>query len=395
MNDETPFLTSEPPPFAARGLAWLLLALFCAGAVAVFAVRVPETVKSPFVLAPIGGADPVRAPLGGTVIDVDAAEGRAVSKGGRLFAIRSAPFGERASEAKTLEARVRGEKESLENARKKYESETLAAEEERKRLLARSEYLDHLLVLKREQIGLTEAQAARARQLHEQGLASLNERADAQIRHSQSVMELEDIQSSRREVDTALGKLAHESEARRDEFKETERGHGEREEAARIRIATLRGEVAGASGDVLPVLAPCDGTILRVAPRAAGAVVKDAELLAEIACAGGRLQAEMTVPQDGLARLKAGQPVRLLYAAFPYQRYGVKNAVVTWVSPGGVGDGTSFRALATLAEDCVTVSGQKRPLLAGMSGTARVVVGRRSLASYAIEPLRALRESAR
>jgi hypothetical protein len=41
----------------------------------------------------------------------------------------------------------------------------------------------------------------------------------------------------------------------------------------------------------------------------------------------------------------------------------------------------------------VRVRGTVRPLLAGMGGFADIVVGRRSLLSYAFEPLRALRES--
>ena len=46
-----------------------------------------------------------------------------------------------------------------------------------------------------------------------------------------------------------------------------------------------------------------------------------------------------------------------------------------------------------LPETEIRVRGQMRPLLAGMGGFADIVVGRRSLLSYAFEPLRALREA--
>jgi hypothetical protein len=39
------------------------------------------------------------------------------------------------------------------------------------------------------------------------------------------------------------------------------------------------------------------------------------------------------------------------------------------------------------------VDGRERAVLAGMGGRAEVVVGRRSLISYAFEPLRQLREN--
>jgi hypothetical protein len=59
----------------------------------------------------------------------------------------------------------------------------------------------------------------------------------------------------------------------------------------------------------------------------------------------------------------------------------------------GVPDSAAFRALVQLPDTGVRVRGTVRPLLAGMGGFADIVVGRRSLLSYAFEPLRALRES--
>jgi len=68
---------------------------------------------------------------------------------------------------------------------------------------------------------------------------------------------------------------------------------------------------------------------------------------------------------------------------------------VKWLGPAGVGvaDSAAFRALVNLPETEIRVRGQMRPLLAGMGGFADIVVGRRSLLSFAFEPLRALRES--
>ena len=67
--------------------------------------------------------------------------------------------------------------------------------------------------------------------------------------------------------------------------------------------------------------------------NAPGAVVQDGEVLAELACAGERLQAEVNVTPSGTGRIEPGQHVRLLYDAFPYQRYGIKHGTVRWVSP--------------------------------------------------------------
>ena len=48
---------------------------------------------------------------------------------------------------------------------------------------------------------------------------------------------------------------------------------------------------------------------------------------------------------------------------------------------------------ADLSDAAVRVGATTRPVLPGMSGVAAVVVGRRTLASYAFEPLRQMREA--
>jgi hypothetical protein len=111
--------------------------------------------------------------------------------------------------------------------------------------------------------------------------------------------------------------------------------------------------------------------------------------------AGGDLSAELTVPQSGLAVILPGQSVKLLYDAFPYQRYGVRYGTVRSASPASVavGDDSLFVVMADLAEQQAFVNGQARPLLPGMRGTARIVIGSRSLIDFAFEPLRGLRET--
>jgi membrane fusion protein len=145
----------------------------------------------------------------------------------------------------------------------------------------------------------------------------------------------------------------------------------------------------------LSVPAPCAGAILRLRVKSPGAFVPEGEVLCELACAGERLQAELTVPQSGVGRLKPGQGVKLLYDAFPYQRYGVRYGTGRWVSPASAmsADGSVFHAFVDIAEEAILVEGQPRPLKTGMRGAAKIVVGRRPVLAYAFEPLRQLKES--
>jgi HlyD family secretion protein len=96
-----------------------------------------------------------------------------------------------------------------------------------------------------------------------------------------------------------------------------------------------------------------------------------------------------------MALVRVGQPVKLLYDAFPYERYGVQYGTLRWLSPASSSGprGPSFRAFADLGAETVGVQGTPRSVLPGMTGRAAVIVGRRTLVSYALEPLRQMRES--
>jgi membrane fusion protein len=396
-EETTQFLPSDPPPLVARGLAIILVSLFVVSLILAVVLEIPETVSATFTLVPLHGTDPIRASRGGRVTVAGATEGGRVPKGKVLFVLRSPGAADRSSELQTAEGREKSAREGFENARRKHESENLSAEEEQKRLVSRAAYLERMVVLKKEQLVLNDEQSQRTEKLGEQGLASLDMRADARIRRAQAEMELEVVQTDLREARTAIEKLRYAEQARRTAFAEEERALEDKLNEARIRISALTGEFAAASAGELVVEAPCDGTILRLEVKGAGAVVQEGATLAEIACAGERLQAELTLPQEALAQVRPGLRTNLLYDSFPYQRYGVRYGTLRWASPAGnqEKDGPTFKALADLFEQQIRVGGEVRPLMPGMKGRALIVVGRRSLISYAFGPMQQLRESFR
>jgi multidrug efflux pump subunit AcrA (membrane-fusion protein) len=96
-----------------------------------------------------------------------------------------------------------------------------------------------------------------------------------------------------------------------------------------------------------------------------------------------------------MALVRPGQAVKLLYDAFPYERYGVQYGTLRWLSPASSAGprGPMFRGFADLGAETVGVQGRRQSVLPGMTGRAAVIVGQRSLVSYALEPLRQMRES--
>lgn len=451
----TPFLASSPAPSAARALSWILIALFAAVTVAAVVIRVPEKVTSRFVLVPAQGADEVRAPRDGTIGQVHVAETQTVGRGQALFVIHSTQVGDRAAELRALETQLQGAAERLANERRRYESQRAADDDEETRLRGRLAHLtqrsgeqqalresrqsryratlaiyENEMEITRREIDFRQKQYAIARELadrtarlHRDGIISWLENntreleagklavdleqlakqvdsgrlkvtqltSEEQHREIEWKLEVDQLLTERKTLQGGIDKLRHEAAARKSLFVELERGLREETEKAQIRTAALRRQLERTSGNELTVVAPCAGPVLRLAVQRPGAVVREGETLCELACAGERLQAQLTLPPAGVGQVRPGQSVKLLYDTFPYQRYGVRHGTVRWVSPAAVGD--QFRVFADITDAAIQVKGEARLLTAGMGGRADVIVGRRRLVAYAFEPVRQLRES--
>lgn len=404
MGADAPFLETDPPHWAARGLSTVIIAFFVVAAMAAVVVKVPETVAGPFVLVPERGADPLRAAREGTVSEVTVAEGQTVAKGATLFVIRSEPVGDRRAEMRNLEVLSSGSTGRLANARAEYESQQRADELEAARLEAKLLSVERIAVLKRKQLGVTREMADQSKKGQQQGAIGGWEAARVALEAERLETEVEESAAEMQETRAALGKLRQDMATREVRHREFVRALQQESEMARVRLASMRSQLTGESGGDLVINAPCTGSVLRLMVSTPGAVVQPGDALGEIACAGERLQVEMTLGQLEVARVREGQGAKLLYDAFPYQQFGVKFGRVRWVGPATAGrtsatpgdasaEQGTFRALIDAGDTVIVVRGEPRPLLVGMRGRARVVTGRRSLISYAFEPIRALREN--
>lgn len=403
LEVDPPFLDTAPPHWAARGLSTVLIALFTVAVLAAVLVTVPETVTGTFVLVPENGADPVRTPREGTVADVRGAEGQTVAKGATLFVIHSQAVGDRMADMRGVEMQSNGAQARLANAQAEYESQRRADDLESRRLTTRIASLDRISTLKKKQLVVTRDMADRGKRGQQSGVVGSLDADRMALDADQLAADVETVSSDLEDARAALAKLRQDAATRDVQHRELVRSVQQEGEMARVRLDLMKRQPAGEQGDLV-VTAPCAGTLLRLMVSSTGAVVQAGDPLGEIACAGEHLQVEMTLGQQDVARVRVGQGAKLLYDAFPYQRFGTKAGRVRWVGPATTGRATSaaatatgteeiFRALIDAGDSTITVHGEARPLLVGMRGEARVVVGRRSLISFAFEPIRALREN--
>ena len=403
LNVDPPFLDNDPPHWAARGLSTVLIALFSVIVLATILVTVPETVTGAFVLVPERGADPVRTPREGTVAEVRVAEGQTVALGATLFVIRSQAVGDRMADMRGVEMQSTGIQGRLSNAAAEHESLRRADELESRRLTTRVASLERIETLKRRQLVVTRDIAERSKRGQQSGAVGGWEADRLGLEADQLAADVETVTAEKDEARAALAKLRQDAATREVQHRERVRSLKQEGEIARVRLESMKRQPTGAEGELV-VTAPCAGSLLRMMVSTTGAVVQAGDPLGEIACAGERLQVEMTLGQQDVTRVRVGQGAKLLYDAFPYQRFGVKFGRVRWVGPATAGRSTVaatpaagaesvFRALIDAGDSTIAVHGEARPLLVGMRGEARVVIGRRSLISYAFEPIRALREN--
>jgi membrane fusion protein len=112
---------------------------------------------------------------------------------------------------------------------------------------------------------------------------------------------------------------------------------------------------------------------------------------------GSELRAELYVASRAIGFVAEGQRVRLMYDAFPFQRFGAYSGVVERVSatvftpndatgPVSIKE-PSYRIVVRLARQDVDAFGQSVPLQPDMTVKADIVLEERSILEWLLEPL--------
>jgi hemolysin D len=158
------------------------------------------------------------------------------------------------------------------------------------------------------------------------------------------------------------------------------------EAATRIRFENIDKD------NFLLIVAPVSGIITDVTSTQPGDKVQANMPLGGIAPSGARAVVRVEIPEQDRAFLREGQPAKLKFAAFPYQRYGVINGTLEYISPATKPSPQTkqpvYEGRVTLERDHYIVADTKVPLRYGMTSTAEVVVRERRLIDLALDPFR-------
>ncbi|MDQ3545304.1 MAG: HlyD family efflux transporter periplasmic adaptor subunit [Verrucomicrobiota bacterium] len=381
-DGESEMLPQDPPPWFIRTTAWLLIAIFAAALLAAIMIKLPETVTSPFILVPAGGADPIQSPRLAVLSQVSVSVGQSVEAGETLYVLRSDEIRGWGTEQQTLGQDLQTHEQGLAKADTSYKSalEIKTAE------IAQAE----------SEVTFREKHAASSRELLTRlekltksgGISTVEvlqhrlDAAESEKDFSVAQRTLEQVKLERQQMEAEYARTRAENVAEIEKLK--------------VRLAALDGDLEGSKQNLLVIRAPYAGVVISQAQQNAGSVVQNGQELCQLARTDAKPRARLTFGEASVPKLANGQRVRLFFEAFPYQRYGTVDAKLDWVSPSAVStaQGQHFAGLASVDETELTKK-NRLALRVGMGGDARIVVGRRTMIEYAFEPIRQLRENMR
>jgi membrane fusion protein, hemolysin D len=172
--------------------------------------------------------------------------------------------------------------------------------------------------------------------------------------------------------------------------------------AAQLSKAQLRHRMA-------QLRAPRDATVLEVASRPEGSVVREAEPLVRLVPADAPIVADIRIDTRDVARLRVGDPVTVKFEALPWQQFGFAEGALKSLAPDTLtdenpreaADGMSapglkaatgggiihYRAQVNLTETKFRNLPPDFGLRPGMRIVANIKIGRRSVLEYILNPV--------
>lgn len=378
-----------------RVLTLLVVTMVLAGAIFAATASYARKATVSGWLTPPAGLIRLTASQGGVVERVLVSEGQDVKAGQPVATLRLSQALEAGDAFSSLTASLATQQGAARD-RASARRDTLSAE--RSQLLQRRAGLGGELAearrrldLQRQRLALANAEVTRAESIAAQGFLpgrELEARRSAALQADQMLSEVaaQALSYERQiaEVDSRLSAIpidlrAAEAEASAAQASLDQEQTQTEAQSTYVVIATVAGRVAAL-------------------PTASGQSVAVGATIAIITPGNGPLEAELYAPSSAAGFVREGQEVRLMYQAFPHQKFGAGKGRITSVSrtvlaPSEISvqglriEEPVFRVRVRLDRGSVSAYGQDIPLQPGMLLTANVIIDRRSLMEWLLDPL--------
>jgi membrane fusion protein len=345
------------------------------------------------IIVPSSGIARLTAPQAGTVTAIMVEQGDIVRKGDPIAKISANTFLPNGASAFAQMLQTYQRQQDI--AAEEQQAEQKRGEAERRRLneqigqfSAASQSFSAQIALQRQRITANEKRLKNLEPLRAKGYVSdvtYQAQAEAVLTLRQQLAGLQQNLANARH-DLAQAQL------RTGELAAEQRQIALRSAAAIMELE--RGATTAQANAEATVTAPVTGKIgtLNVMP---GATVAAADQIATVIPTTGALEVLLFVPSYAAGSLRAGQPVKIRYDAFPYQRYGLGHGIISEIATTATQGQTSANGRAPDIGYRVRVKLFKRktgvPLSAlrpDMTLAASIVLEKRSLLDWLFAPLR-------
>jgi membrane fusion protein len=348
-------------------------------------------------LEPAAGAVRVSTTRAAVVATIHVREGQFVKKGDPLFTLATNPTmadGRNMGDVYTASSDAQNAALLRQAAAKR---DLIARQREeivarRQSLLAQKQQLRGDLALQAERVQLAEKTLEAADILLKKELLSTLQYRQRQEALLVSKLSLSSMQRDYDSIPTSLAQLAAQDQ----------RLVAEGEDSAAViaaDTATLSERSAANQAETGLVLTARQSGQLAALQAVEGGAVNPGATLAILVPSGVKLQAQLWLPSRAAGFVRVGDRVRLMYDAFPYQRFGVGKGRVADIARAPTAptdlplalrtEEDLYRVLVNLDDQSVTAYGDRWSLTAGMRLRADLILEQQSLWDWLFDKVRA------
>ncbi len=382
----------EAAPVAMWSIALMLLAVMVALGWAALA-EVDIIAKAPVRIIPEGRDQLIASLEGGILRELSVREGEQVRQGQPLATLDPTRVEAQQAEGQAKRVALRGAVARLqaESMGKplvfppEVQKSPAVVQGESESFEARKHALDEAVASNQRSIGLLVSELTMAERMSQRGLMS----------------EVEVMRLRRQVNDLKLGTAERINRFRQDASAELVRVRTELallEEQMVVRDDALKRTV---------LVSPVNGIVKQIRANTLGGVIAAGAPVMELVPLGTRVLVEARVRPADIGFVKVGQPVAIKLSAYDPTVYGSLRGKVLSISPDALGDperaanadGTWYRALVDADRDSFRAGEGKRAklleVLPGMTGTAEIRTGQRTVIEYLLRPMLRTQEAFR
>lgn len=146
------------------------------------------------------------------------------------------------------------------------------------------------------------------------------------------------------------------------------------------------------------VRAPINGIVKRIMVTTTGGVIQPGEKIMEIVPADDHLLVEVKIRPSDIAFIRPGQQAMVKISAYDYSVYGGIKGTVEQISADAIDedrkDESYYKVQVRTERNYLGESAKHLPIIPGMTATAEVMTGKKSILDYLLKPLLKVQQNA-